>query len=35
MQKEILYILYFLIGVISGISLGIVGIGAMLAIPLL
>ena len=36
MQKEILYILYFLIGVISGVSMGIIGVGAgMLTIPLL
>ena len=36
MEKEILYILYFLIGIISGISMGIIGVGAgMLTIPLL
>ena len=36
MQKEILYILYFLIGAISGVSMGIIGVGAgMLTIPLL
>lgn len=35
MKKEGLYVLYFLIGIISGVSLGIVGVGAMLAIPLL
>ena len=36
MEKEILYVLYFLIGIISGISMGIIGVGAgMLTIPLL
>jgi len=36
MEKEVLYVLYFLIGIISGISMGIIGVGAgMLTIPLL
>lgn len=36
MNKEILYILYLLIGVISGVSMGIIGVGAgMITIPLL
>ena len=36
MEKEILYVLYFLIGIISGISMGVIGVGAgMLTIPLL
>lgn len=36
MEKGILYILYFLIGAISGVSMGIVGVGAgMITIPLL
>ena len=36
MEKEILYVLYFLIGIISGVSMGIIGVGAgMLTIPLL
>ena len=36
MEKEILFLLYFLIGIISGISMGIIGVGAgMLTIPLL
>lgn len=36
MKKEVLYVLYFLIGIISGISMGIIGVGAgMLTIPLL
>ena len=36
MNKEILYILYLLIGVLSGVSMGIIGVGAgMITIPLL